>query len=240
MVPPLIVLLPVLFLGGIVSTISGGGLGIVLFLILNTTYDVRTSIIINSLLGFAIQGAKFAHFFRHTRWNIVGWYLLTGIPASVLGGVLFFFVPERLLEIAIGVLCLIFSGKELFRRSVSVSPRITTLLTAGFVNGLIGGVIGNAAVLRLSALLAFGLTKEQLIGTSSIIAIGLNVGKTSAYLQQFTWSPDVILVLVTSAPVILVSVAVGKRILKYVSPALFERLLLCIIFLGGIHLIFFP
>ena len=236
----LFLLLPLLFLGGIVSTISGGGLGILLFLILNTTYDVRTAIIINSLLGFVIQGAKFAHFFRHTRWNIAGWYLLTGIPASVIGGLLFFLVPERMLEIAVGILCLIFSGKEIFRRSMRVSPRISTLLVAGFANGLIGGVIGNAAVMRLSALLAFGLTKEQLIGTSSIIALGLNAGKVSAYVQGFTWSVDIIALLLLSAPVILLSVAIGKRLLRYVSPMLFERLLLCIIFLGGIRLIFFP
>lgn len=240
MIQLLAILLPLLFLGGIVSTISGGGLGILLLLTLRNFYDIRTTIILMCLLSFAIQSAKIVHFSRHVRWDIVGWYLLTGIPASFLGGVLFFFIPERWIEIVAGVVCLLFVGKEFWRRNIRVTPSIQMLLLAGFGNGLIGGAIGQGAGLRLSALLAFGLTKQQLVGTSSIIAISLNAGKTAAYLRQFSWSPDTTILLLVSAPIILLSVAIGKRLLHYVSPTVFETLLLCIIFLGAVRLLFFP
>ncbi len=239
MVPPLIILLPVLFLGSIISTIAGGGLGIILVIASTFFTDVRTSVILVSLLGFVIQGVKIFHFRKYTRWEIARWYLVLGIPASFAGGFLLFIFSERTIEIAIGLLCLAFCGLELSPRRVRVMPDRVTLIALGGINGIIGGVTGNGALMRSPALLAFGLAKEEFVGTSSMIALFMNIGKTSVYVTQFHWSYDAILLIGLSIPIVLCGVSIGKHILRYVHPILFERILLIIVFVGAIRLLIF-
>lgn len=239
MIPPLIVLLPVLFLGSIVSTIAGGGMGVILVIASLFFTDVRTSVILVSLLGFAIQGAKIFHFRQYTRWDIARWYMVLGIPMSFAGGYLLFVFPERTIEIVIAVLCLIFCALELSPRRVRVVPGKASLIGLGAVNGIIGGVTGNGALMRSPALLAFGLTKEEFVGTSSMIALFMNIGKTSVYAVQFDWNIEAIVLIILSIPFVLLGVTIGKRILKYVPQVLFERILLTIVFVGAIRILFF-
>ena len=240
MIPPLIVLLPVLFLGSIISTISGGGLGVMLIIASTFFTDVRTSVILMSLLGFGIQGVKIFYFRKYARWHIVQWYLLLGIPMSFAGGFLLFVFPERLIQIGIGLSCLAFCIADLSPRRVRVQPSRTNLIALGAVNGVIGGLVGNGALLRSPALLAFGLTKEEFVGTSSVIAMFMNIGKTTVYAFQFEWSRDVILLLILSLPAVLVGISIGKRLLQYIPSILFERILLAIVFVGAVRLLFFP
>ncbi len=240
MIPPLILLLPILFLGSIVSTIAGGGLGIPLTLVTALFSDVRTSVILVSLLGFVIQAAKILHFWRFARWDIIRWYLVLGLPLSFIGGFLLFIVPERAVEIALAVMSIVFCAADLLPRRLRTTPGKPTLLVLGAVNGLVGGMVGNGALLRSSALLSFGLTKEQFVGTSSVIAFVMNVGKSSAYATQFTWTPEAGILFAAAIPAVLLGVAIGKRVLKYVHPLLFERILLTIVLISALHLLFFP
>ncbi len=239
-VPPLAVLLPVLFLGGIVSTVAGGGLGILLTIASTFFTDVRTSVILVSLLGFVIQGVKILYFRRYARWDIIRWYLLAGVPLSFAGGWLLFLLPQRLIEVSLALLCMGFCAAELRPFKARMVPSIRTLVGLGAVNGLVGGMVGQGALLRSPALLAFGLTKEQFIGTSSVIALCMNIGKTSAYLTAFTWTPDAVILLLSAVPAVLAGVHLGRRLLRYVEPIVFERILLGVVFLGAIRLLLFP
>lgn len=239
MIPPLIVLLPILFLGGIVSTIAGGGLGVLLIVAATFFTDILTSVILISLLGFVIQGAKILHFHQYARWEIVKWYVLLGVPMSFVGGFLLFVFSERAIEVCIAIMCLGFCITDLSPWRMRVAPGKANLITTGAVNGIIGGVTGNGALLRSPALLSFGLTKEEFVGTSSMIAIFMNIGKTSVYVTQFAWTRDVVILIVLAIPVTLCGVTIGKRILAYVHPLIFERLLVAIVSLGALRLIFF-
>lgn len=238
--PPLIFLLPILFLGGIVSTIAGGGLGILLTIAATFFMDVRASVVLVSLLAFVIQIVKIIHFRGNARWDIIGWYLVLGIPCSFAGGWMLFVLPERGVEIVVGLLCVAFCVVDLGFGTPKIRPSKANLLGLGAVNGFLGGMVGNGALLRAPALLAFGLTKEQFVGTSSVIALFMNIGKSSAYLTRFTWTGDIVLLLALSVPAVYAGVSIGKYILRLVRPAVFERFLTGIVFLGAIRLIFFP
>ena len=240
MLPPLELLLPILFLGAIFSKIAGGGLGILITVASTFFTDVRTSIILVSFLGFAIQLAKIAHFHRNIRWDIVWWYVAIGIPASFLGAFVLLILPERALGIALGILCVVYVAMHLFHLMPKVKPTRKNLFIIGGINGIVGGVVGHGALLRMPALLSFGLTKEQFVGTSAFVAFLLNAAKGSVYATQFPWSQDSILLLALAVPVLLLGVYIGKRILRYVSEEAFERMLLLVIIGGAVKLLFFP
>ncbi|HLD71111.1 MAG TPA: sulfite exporter TauE/SafE family protein [Candidatus Peribacteraceae bacterium] len=238
--PPLLLILPILFLGAIFSTIAGGGLGILITIVSTFFIDVRTSIILVSFLGFAIHIAKLTHFHRSIRWDIVWWYVAMGIPASFFGAFILLVLPERALQIALGILCLVYVFMHLFHLMPKLKPTRTNLLVIGAINGTVGGVVGHGALLRMPALLSFGLTKEQFVGTSAFVAFLMNLAKGSVYATQFPWSQESILLIALAIPVLLVGVRIGKAILHYVSEEAFERLLLVVIVGGAVKLLFFP
>ncbi|MEK7591057.1 MAG: sulfite exporter TauE/SafE family protein [Patescibacteria group bacterium] len=238
--PPLFLILPILFAGAIFSTIAGGGLGILLTLAATFFIDIRTSIILVSLLGFIIQLAKLAHFHTYVRWDMVSWYLLAGIPASFSGAFLLFILPERVLEVSLAALCLVYVVMHMFHLMPRLKPTRTTLMTVGAMNGAVGGILGHGALLRLPALLSFGLTKEQFVGTSAFLAFFMNAGKASVYVWRFPWSEEAVILFLAAIPTVFIGTWCGRLLLRYVSEDHFEKLLLCVIVFGAIRLLFFP
>jgi len=236
----ILLFLPLLFLGGIVSTVSGGGLGILTVILGNLFLDIRTSIAFMSILMIAIQLAKIAHFHQHVLWRVVGWYILLGIPCSFLGGWLLYVVPEIIPRVGLGFMCIAFVIARFARITPNISATRSVLVVFGALNGFIGGLIGNASLVRMPALVSMGISKEVFVGTSAMIAFLMNLGKVSAYLPNVTWSRQFTLFFLASIPVLMLSVAIGKKFLRYVSVRLFEDLQLGIILIGAIRLIFFP
>ncbi|OGJ59659.1 hypothetical protein A2881_03380 [Candidatus Peribacteria bacterium RIFCSPHIGHO2_01_FULL_55_13] len=240
MMPPLIILLPLLLVGSVASTIAGGGLGILLTVVASMFLDIRTSVVLVGLLGFIIQLAKISHFRKDIQWQMVGWYVALGIPTSIVGAVLLFVLPERWVEVGLGTVCLIFVFMQMRRQKIRIPPTRTNLLLAGAGNGLLSGMIGNGVLLRSQALLAFGLTKEQFVGTSSLLAFILNLSRNTVYLQQFPWTQETVVLLLLSIPVVMIGVRLGRYILQFVSPNTFELLMSFVIVAGAIKLLFFP
>lgn len=238
--PILLVFVPTLFLVGLLSTVGGGGVWIIVTIVANFFYDLRTSIAISSLLGISIEMAKITYFHRFARWDIVGWFVLTAIPFAYIGGRILFLVPETVPRIALATLCLLFVAMRFFRFVPNVTAKRETLLLFGAVNGLLSGLAGNAGIIRMSALMSMGLRKEVFIGTAVMISVLVNLSKIGAYVPNLTWTADLILLLILSVPTLFLSVWLGKKLLKYVSVKLFEDIQLGIILIGAIRLLFFP
>lgn len=239
--PPLILLLPMLFLGSVFSAVSGGGLGIIVVIIGSFFLDIKSSVALAAILSTAIQIAKILHFHRHIKWSIVRWYVLAGIPMSFLGGYLFFFVPSRVLEVTLGsiFLCRALWGMWPHKKpKIHWKPSPRHLVQLGAVDGLIGGLIGSSFLIRSTSLLVMGLRKEEFVGTSTMIAMLIGLAKGSVYASGLPWDAHLLLMYVLAVPVILVGVGIGKRLLKYVSVRVFEMLQNLLLVVGALRLLF--
>lgn len=234
------ILLSILFLGSIFATIGGGGLGILLVFAFTFFTDIRTSVVIISLIGFVIQPAKIIQFYKYTRWDVVKWYAPSGVIMSFLGGMVLFSLPLRFVEVAIATLCIAFVLLQLSHVKLKIVPTPGMLLILGAINGVIGGMIGEGTLVRSPVLLAMGFRKEVFIGTSSVIALLMNMGKVSAYIPNIEWSRDIVILLACAVPLTFLGVFIGKKCLKYVSGDVFEKMLLCVILTGALKLLFYP
>ncbi len=242
MILPLGSLLLLLFAGGILSTIVGGGLGILTVAVGSFFFDVRTNIAVMSLLMIGIKVAKLFHFRGHARMDIVKWYVLPGIPLSYIGGLLLFVVPTRILEITLGILCLAMSLHGLWPKKklrLHIAPTRTNLLFFGALNGIVGGLIGNASLIRAPALLSMGLRKEEFVATSTLISFAMNIAKGAAYAQALPWSVFLLMLVLLTLPVMFLSVYIGKKLLTHIEPHVFDWLQHAIILIGAVRLLFF-
>ncbi|MFA7682099.1 MAG: sulfite exporter TauE/SafE family protein [Candidatus Peribacteraceae bacterium] len=235
---PIFLLAPLLFVGGVVSTISGGGLGILMLVLGSFFLDIRTNITLNSVLMLGMQVSKIVNFHRNIRWEYVWWYAFLGVPCSFLGGLVLFHVPMHVPEIGLAIVCTGFVILRLIHPKLRLSSRRSCLIGYGALNGFLGGLIGNAALIRGPILLSLGLTKGAFIGTSSMTAFLMNLGKISAYLTKMVWSSEMLIFLCMGFPFLFAGVWIGKHILHYVSPWLFEKMLLGVIVIGALRLLF--
>ena len=58
----LLILLAALALGGIFSTVAGGGLGLIIVIVGSFFFDIRTNVALVSFFMVSVQLAKIAHF----------------------------------------------------------------------------------------------------------------------------------------------------------------------------------
>ncbi|MDD5469218.1 MAG: sulfite exporter TauE/SafE family protein [Candidatus Peribacteraceae bacterium] len=234
----LLLLAPAITAGAIISTVSGGGMGILVLVLGSFFFDIRTNIVFSSILMIGMQICKIFHFHLEIRWQYVWWYILLGVPCSFLGGLILFQIPTRVPEIGLAATCTGFVILRMIRPTFRLPATRGCLLGYGALNGFIGGIIGNAALIRGPIFLSLGLTKGAFIGTSSIVAFLMNLGKISAYLTEWQWSYEVGVFLLVALPFLFMGVWFGKRLLKHVSARLFEGMLLGIIVIGGLRLLF--
>ena len=240
MIDPTIVLVFLAILaGGIISILAGTGLGIVMLIALSFFFDIRTTIVTMAILGLFIQGNKMIHFYKWTDWETVKYFVVSGIPASFVGGYLLYIIPSRIVEICLGLLCLAFVLVRVFKWMPNIKPTREKLITFGAISGIMSGAIGNSNLIRNPILLALGFKKEAFIGTSCVIALLTALGRLVSYMQNFVWSEEIVFMMVVCTVAIFIGMHIGKKLLKYVSHTLFERLLLATIVVGAIKLLLF-
>ncbi len=244
MISPLIlVALPIMGAGGVFSAVAGGGLSIITMLVLSALgFPIHQSVALSATLGTAIQVAKLFHFRGHVRWKIAAWYCALGIPMSAVGGLLLFSVPPRLLEIIVGAVILFMGAADFLPlpKGPKLKPTPWLLVPLGAVNGFLGGIVGNAALIRAPALLSMGLRKDEFIGTSTVIALPMNIAKVIPYAYGIAWTPEIFQLFLLLIPTLFFSVAAGKKLLKHVPVRAFEQLQAGILIVGAVKLLFFP
>lgn len=244
MIPTLFVALPILAVGGVFSAVAGGGLSIITTIVFDVLgFPIHQAVALTALLMTAIQLAKLFHFRGSVRWSIALWYCALGVPASFFGGFLLFLVPGRLLEVVIGVLIAALGLRELFPlrgAALRIHPTPAAILPLGAFNGIVGGMVGNAGLVRAPALLSMGLRKEEFIGTSTVIALPMNLAKAVPYAYGVQWATDIVWLFMLLLPTLFLSVWIGKKLLKHCSQRLFEVLQGCILVAGAVKLLAFP
>jgi uncharacterized membrane protein YfcA len=230
----LIALPPILFLGGIISVLAGSGLGIILITSLSIFFPIQEAIVLSALLVITTHVGKIAAFYRFIRWDIVQWYVIGGFPAAVIASHFLFFLPTLWVERGLGVFALIFVLLRVVGADMKVTPTRSMIALSGFGNGIVSGLFGDAAALRNIAILSLGLKKEVFISTTTMCAFLVNLGRLTSYVPVQRWDDTLLRIMAVSIPSILLGVVVGRFVLRFVSVVLFERFLLCVIFIGAL------
>lgn len=87
------------------------------------------------------------------------------------------------------ILAILIAGFTLFEsipflRNLEIDRKFLTL--GGFISGFFGGLSGHQGALRSAFLSRAGLTKEQFVGTGTVIASMIDIARISIYSRQLT------------------------------------------------------
>jgi uncharacterized membrane protein YfcA len=207
----------------------GGGQGPISLFAGALLLDIVSANALSSCIGFIGQGSAVLRHRSSVRWDVVSPYIVTGVPCSFFGALLFSrYLHESAVRTIIACCCLAFIVLRLCPLRRLCIRKEFLLPGLGAVNGLAGG-FGFGGLLRLPCLLSLDLTNDEVVGTSAVIAFLLNIVRMPVLLWYMPWSCHFLLFLGAAAVLVPLGVWAGSLLLKVMSVSFFRTMLLCVL-----------
>lgn len=179
---------------------------------------------------------------QHTRWE----YVRRVLPPAVFGVVLGWLLMEHLTDAGLKpLLGIIVLGLALLQIARMWRPEWFNHVphARGFAVG-IGIVAGFATMLANAAgpivaiyLLAIGLPKFELVGTSSWFFFIVNVLKIPFSAEMGLIRPDTLMLNLTLLPAVIVGWAIGRRLVRIVQQRFFDSILLVLVIVAALRML---
>lgn len=214
---------------------SGFGLGTLLLPALALFFSVELAVALTAVVHLLNNLLKVALLGRHAdRRTLVLFGLLAMVGAYAGAQVLLWLagreplVSYRLgplecqvtpVKVTVAMLLLGFTLGDLLPGRATLLTGRGPLMVGGVLSGFFGGLSGHQGALRSAVLIRSGLTKEQFLGTSVVLACLVDLARLSVYASGFLWEgllerPDILATAVGGA---LLGTLLGNRLLPKVT-----------------------
>ncbi|TCV92853.1 hypothetical protein EC912_106192 [Luteibacter rhizovicinus] len=210
-----------------VSAMSGGGAGLVLLPVLRMVLPaamVPAALSIGSTISSA---SRITLFFKHIRWRVVRWFVPAALPFVWLGAWLLTYIDPVYLEAVLG-LFLLANLPMLFRRQSEPSDErpgpVWALCIVGAAAGFISGLTGAVGLIFNRFYLRYGLSKDEIVATRAANEIILHLIKLVLYGLFGLLTGDVLTVGAIVGAAALSATWLTRRVLPYLSEAMFKRI----------------
>ncbi len=189
-------------LASLLTFFSGFGLGTLLTPVFAIFFPIELAIGLTAIVHFLNGLFKLSLVGRFADKNIIFRFGIPAILAAVIGawvlskfsdlpslytyeviGREFKIFPIKLI---LSILIAVFTLFELIPklRDLEIDKRFLSL--GGFISGFFGGLSGHQGALRSAFLARSGLTKEQFVGTGTVIACMIDIARISVYSKSFS------------------------------------------------------
>jgi uncharacterized membrane protein YfcA len=221
------------FIAGTVSGIVGTGATIILLPILVLAFGPREAVPIMAVVALMSNVAKITSWWREIDWRAVGAYALGGIPAAAVGARTLLILPERVVDVALGVFFLAMVPGRRWLAARNVSLGLGGLVAAGAVIGFLTGIVVSTGPLSVPAFIAYGLAKGAFIATEAAGSLALYISKAITFRQFGALPMDIVLKGLISGSSVMAGTYTARLIVERLSVATFQRLLDGVMILSG-------
>ena len=164
------------------------------------------------------------------------------LPFALLGVVtalyLFKAVDTHLLTKCLGGFILMYALYSLLAKNTGKEGSRLWVILAGGFGGLIGTLFGTGGPFYVFFLKHRGLTKTQFRATFAMIFLLDGASRLAGYIYLGFYTPDLLLVLATSLPVMAVGLYVGGQIHTTLSQKTFQTVISVLLMISGTSLVF--
>ncbi|MBK6952687.1 MAG: sulfite exporter TauE/SafE family protein [Crocinitomicaceae bacterium] len=196
----LVYLILISFAASWLTFFSGFGLGTILTPVFYFLFnDLALAIAGTAIVHFLNNLFKFLLMQKSVDWKIAIPFGIASIPAAFLGAYLLthfedvallnYTLGEKaytvfMMNVVFGVLLIIFAVIELLPNfTLNISRKY--LWVGGLISGFFGGLSGHQGALRTAFLTKYKLDKEVFIATGIVIALAVDISRTSHYFSSF-------------------------------------------------------
>ena len=222
---------------GTVSGIVGTGATIILLPILVYTFGPREAVPIMAIVALMSNFAKITSWWKEIDWRACAAYAAGGIPAAALGARTLLVLPERLIDIALGLFFLAMVPGRRWLASRDVTFSAWHLAIAGAVIGFLTGIVVSTGPLSVPAFAAYGLVKGAFIATEAAGSLALYISKAATFRQFGALPVDIITKGLISGSSVMAGTYLARLIVERLSVATFQRLLDGVMVISGLALL---
>lgn len=180
LLPTLLLLLLSSWFAATISGAAGFGGALLLLPILTNVLGVKAAVPVLTIAQ--IWGNASRVWFGRTQiiWRPVIYFIITAIPFSIIGGLLFVDLPKRYILIGIGVLLItvvILRRLKITRFNFGDKG----LLLGGALTGFLSGIAGSAGPLGAAFFLGLDLPAVSYVASEAMTALTMHITKTLVY-----------------------------------------------------------
>ncbi|AQW93048.1 sulfite exporter TauE/SafE family protein [Elizabethkingia anophelis] len=226
------------FLAFGISTICGGGAGLMLIPVLNRFLPVVQVPAALSIGTASSSVSRIAIFYRDINWKVVSYFLPTALPAAWLGSWLLSYINPIWIELLMSIF-LISNLPQVFKNKkkdyeAEKGLKSWSLLIIGFFAGFISGITGAVGLLFNRFYLRFGMSNQQIVATRAANEVVLHIVKLVMYIYFGLFTLMVLKVGLVVAAAAVLSSYVMKRVLPKISMKWFHQIGFSAMVISGI------
>jgi len=201
----------VAFLAATVAGITGFGGAAILLPTLVLAYGTRDAIPILTVAQLVGNGSRVWFHRRAIDFHVVWWFTLGGVPAAIVGGILFAKAPLAILTRALGLFLILLVVWRHWRRKPFRMP-LRGFAALGAGASFLSALMGSVGPLMAPFFLAYGLTKSAYIGTEALTTVIMHLTKLVVYRQTSVLPLHSILAGLSFGPAMILGSYVGKKV----------------------------
>lgn len=221
-------------LSGVISGVVGTGSSILLIPALTYVFGAKEAVPIMALAS-VMGNLSRIYLWRHSiRFKPLFYYLLPGIPAVILGANTLWIMPERWLNIGMGMFFILMIPVIHLIRKHQIKMKTSQVIIAGAVIGYLTGVVFSTGPLTIPIFSAYGLTLGPLLATEAAASFVIYLTKALTFSQLGAVNSFIFISGVLVGCGLTVGNYLGKKLVLKLTPKLFQWLLdAMLIFAGG-------
>lgn len=221
-------------LSGVISGIVGTGSSILLIPALTYVFGAKEAVPIMALAS-VMGNLSRIYLWRHSiRFKPLFYYLLPGIPAVILGANTLWIMPEKWLNMGMGMFFILMIPVIHLLRKHQIKMKTYQVIIAGAVIGYLTGVVFSTGPLTIPIFSAYGLTLGPLLATEAAASFVIYLTKALTFSQLGAVNSFIFISGVLVGCGLTVGNYLGKKLVLKLTPKLFQWLLdAMLIFAGG-------
>jgi len=222
---------------GLVSGIVGTGATVILLPVLVMVFGPREAVPIMAVVALMSNFAKITSWWKAIDWRACAAYAATGIPAAALGARTLLVLPQRTVEIALGLffLAMVPGRRWLARRHRTIGP--WGLAAAGAPIGFLTGIVVSTGPLSVPAFAAYGLVKGAFIATEAAGSLALYVSKAATFHTFGALPGDIVVKGLITGSSVMAGTYAARLVVERLSVTTFQGLLDVVMVVSGLALL---
>ncbi len=224
-------------IAGLVSGVVGTGATVILLPVLVLVFGPREAVPIMAVVALMSNFAKITSWWKAIDWRACAAYAATGIPAAAIGARTLLVLPQRTVEIALGLffLAMVPGRRWLASRHRSIGP--WGLAVAGAPIGFLTGIVVSTGPLSVPAFAAYGLVKGAFIATEAAGSLALYISKATTFHTFGALPGDIVVKGLITGSSVMAGTYAARLVVERLSVKAFQGLLDIVMVISGLALL---
>jgi uncharacterized protein len=225
------------YFAGVVSGIVGTGATIILLPVLVFAFGPREAVPIMAVVALMSNFAKITSWWKEIDWRACAAYAAGGVPGAALGARTLLILPERAVDVALGVFFLAMIPGRRWLASRDFKIGLWLLVLAGAVIGFLTGIVVSTGPISVPVFTAYGLVKGAFIATEAASSLALYISKAITFRSFGALPTDILLRGLIAGSSVMAGTYTARLIVERLSVAVFQHLLEAVMLVAGLSLL---